>query len=273
MKWLLGLVVILIVSACDWINPEEPLPDYVVIPDITLTTNYLAEGSASEKIVDAWVYIDNNPIGVFELPARFPIIEGSGTLQIVPGILERGISNTREPYPFYQGYSYSYSYDPATDDTIYPSILYRDDTNFPLKEDFESGNEFSGMTVTGATSEVFEGDKSGVVRMDSDNDTLLAFSTGYQLPGGGTRVYLEMDYRNDIPFNILLQGNRQQGNATLEYLITVNPQSAWNKMYIDVTNITSGLNANNYQLVFATSLPDTLPSANLYWDNVKIVHF
>jgi len=273
MKWLFCLIIVVSILGCDWINPEEPVPDYIVIPDISLTTNYLAEGSASEKIVDAWVYLDNNPVGVFELPARFPIIEGSGTLQVVPGILERGISNTREPYPFYQGFSIDYTYDPATDDTVYPSIMYRDNTNFPLKEDFESGNEFSGMTVTSATSEVYEGDKSGVVRLDQSNDTLLAFSTGYQLPGGGTRVYLELDYRNDIPFNILLQGNRVQGNAALEYLITVNAQAEWNKMYVDITSLASGLSADNYQVVFATSLPDTLAEANLYWDNIKIVHF
>lgn len=273
MKWWIGIVILMGLTACDWINPDEPVPDYIVIPDIALTTDYLAEGSASERIEDAWVYIDNNAIGVFQLPARVPIIEGSGTLLVVPGILERGISNTREPYPFYQGYSVDYTYDPATDDTIYPSIKYRDNVIIPLKEDFESGNEFSGMTVTSATSEVYEGDKSGVVRLDSDNDTLLAFSTGYELPGGGTRVYLELDYRNDIPFNILLQGNRVQGNATLEYLVTVNPREVWNKMYVDITNLASGLTVNNFQVVFATSLPDSLNSANLYWDNVKIVHF
>lgn len=260
-------------TGCNLINPEEPLPTYMVIPDIDLTTNYLAEGSASHKIVDAWVYVDNNPIGVFALPARFPVIAESGTLQVVPGILERGISNTREPYPFYESFVTDYTYAPATDDTIFPSISYKENTIFPLKEDFESGNEFSGMTVTSIASEVYEGDKSGVARLDATNDTLLAFSTAYELPGGGTRVYLELDYRNDIAFNILLQANQVQGNTTLEYLITANPQQDWNKMYVDVTNITSGLNANNYQIVFATTLPDSIATANLYWDNVKIVHF
>lgn len=257
-------------SAC---NPVEPAPDYLTIPSFTLTTDYLTEGSASHKIVDAWVYIDNDPVGVFAIPAHFPVIREGDSLTIVPGIMERGISNTREPYPFYKSITLPFSYDPATSDTIIPSITYREGLRFPLLEDFEFGNDFSGMTVTSVASQVYEGSKSGTFTLTTSNDSLVAISSAYALPDGGTRVFLEFDYRNEQPFNVLLQANGAQGNSNVEYLITVNPKSTWNKFYVDLTTVVSGLSAEDYQVVFSAALKDTVTTARYYWDNVKIVHF
>lgn len=272
MRFLISIP-LLLATACNFINPVEPEPHYIYIPDIRLITDYVDQGSSSDNFADAWVYLDNQPLGSFELPAYFPVLEGSGTLQVFAGIKERGISNTRMPYPMTAIFETDFSYTPATVDTIYPSIRYREDVLIPLREDFESGNDFSGMTVTSQANLVFEGSKSGAVFLDESSISFVALSQPYELPGNGTRVFLEFDYRNDGPFNVLLQANRPNGNNVVEYMITVNPRDTWNKIYIDMTSLTSGLNGDNFQVVFAGQMPLEDTEAVYLFDNVKIVHF
>ena len=58
----------LLLSSC---VTENAVPAYLSIPNFTLTTTS-AQGSAAQKITDAWVYVDGNLNGIFELPAKFP---------------------------------------------------------------------------------------------------------------------------------------------------------------------------------------------------------
>jgi len=96
---------LLMASACNIINPAEPVPSYVHIEKINLSTTYSPEGSNSSKIADAWVYMDGSLLGCFELPVTFPVI-GTGThsFTIKPGIKVNGIAATRAPYPFFNSY-------------------------------------------------------------------------------------------------------------------------------------------------------------------------
>ena len=79
------------------------MPAYIKIDTIKLDTYYPEQGSKSANITDAWVYVNDNLVGVFELPALLPVLHrGPNKLQIYPGIKLNGISSTRVPYPFYQ---------------------------------------------------------------------------------------------------------------------------------------------------------------------------
>jgi len=53
------------------INPAEPIPSYIHIDKIDLTTDYSSQGTSSNKITDAWIYVDNELIGAFEMPVTF----------------------------------------------------------------------------------------------------------------------------------------------------------------------------------------------------------
>ena len=97
----LSIIISIVISSCELINPAETVPSYIHIQKIDLisTATY---GSSSSKISDAWVYIDEQLIGCFELPATIPILsEGSHNIKIRPGIKVNGIGSNRSPYPFY----------------------------------------------------------------------------------------------------------------------------------------------------------------------------
>jgi hypothetical protein len=255
-------------------NKKAEIPTYVYVNRFDLSTDYTIEGSASEGITDVWAYLDNVAIGVFELPAKFPIVsDGGGELVLYPGVKKDGISNTRLPYPFYTAHTQNFSPDAATVDTITPSIEYISNAFFPFLEDFETGNSFSGLDVTFDKNVVFEGDASSTVALDNSISQFAAVSRKITLPNSINRMFVEMNYKNDVPFNLNIKANKSTGNPQLEYVLTVNPKSFWNKIYIEITEAVLSNPADDYNLVLSGSLAPGNTSANLYWDNIKIVHF
>jgi len=94
-----------IIQACNIINPAEPTPSYIQIDTIKLTTDITTQGSASHKIVDAWVYVDNQAVGAYEMPCKIPVLaSGQHTIYIQGGILLNGINATHLQYPYYKLY-------------------------------------------------------------------------------------------------------------------------------------------------------------------------
>ena len=92
-------------TGCDIINPSEKIPAYLHIDSFTLKGSYDSFGTLSHAITDVWVIIDNEFIGAYELPADIPVLkEGKKSMVLKAGIKENGITNTRLPYPFYDGY-------------------------------------------------------------------------------------------------------------------------------------------------------------------------
>jgi hypothetical protein len=255
-------------------NKKAEVPTYIYVNRFDLTTDYSIEGSASEGITDVWAYLDNVAIGVFELPAKFPIVSKTGgELVLYPGVKKDGISNTRLPYPFYTAHTQNFSPLAATVDTISASIEYINNAFFPFIEDFETGNSFSGLDVTFDKTVVFEGDACSVVSLDKSVSQFAAVSRNIILPSSINRIFVEMNYKTDVPFNLNIKANKSGANPRLEYVLTINPKSVWNKIYIEITEAVLSNPADNYNLVLSGSLGLNSSSANLYWDNIKVVHF
>ena len=90
-------IVLVLFTACEIINPEEDIPSFICINEF----EYAEVGTA--KIVDAWIYIDNDLQGIYPIPNTIPILKnGEQKLYIAPGIKKNGISSTRANYPFYK---------------------------------------------------------------------------------------------------------------------------------------------------------------------------
>ena len=68
MKSLPYLFLLLLFTACEK-EDTNGVPAFITINTITLD-----EGNATANITDAWVYINDQLQGVYELPAQFPLI-------------------------------------------------------------------------------------------------------------------------------------------------------------------------------------------------------
>jgi hypothetical protein len=252
-----GLFIFL--SACDVLDPEEQIPAYMEIDAFTLTVDPVSDGSASARITDAWVYSDGELIGVFELPCKFPVLqEGFHNFIIKPGIKVNGISGSRGYYPFYVPFEQRIELIAGQSVKVTPGVSY-----YPGKvkfiEDFEDGgiafvsfgDSDTNIVKTSDPASVFEGSYSGLMNVNATDDYFfIATADAYDLPKIGTPVFLEMNYKTELPLIVGLIAIINSENQKKEVMV-LNANSEWNKVYINLTGVTSSnQSASNFKLYF-----------------------
>ncbi|MCH8903808.1 MAG: hypothetical protein IIA45_07845 [Bacteroidetes bacterium] len=283
---LLCSAVILLFDSCEIINPEEDLPSYIRIEFIDLTTDYSTEGTDSRKISDAWVFIDNQSIGVYDLPTTFPIItKGNRTVTVIAGILNNGISADRVQYPFYKSYKVNVNLEEKVIQVINPIVRYLADSvlNFAWLEDFEVGVSLDLVAsdtliqiVTHAGGGI-PGTRSAGIFVDTAHKALECVSFDkFIFEQGSGPVYLELNYKSDMHFQIGLQ-KETGGNTFQEIKLTVTPKKDWNKIYVDFTfdvarKSSFGGPAPLNQILFYFELEDSTDQSFVLLDNIKLIH-
>lgn len=278
-------------SACEIINPAEDIPAYVYVEALDLVTDTLTEGSASHRITEAWITIDGEFIGAFPLPALVPVLKsGMQRLYIEAGIKDNGISASPEIYPFYEPVEIDVDLKPALIDTIRPEVRYRPGIRFSILEGFEgtshafqdlrNGNEAARMQLS--STGAFEGQRSGLIQLDTANSLIeLATLVGFRdLAANGIFVYLEMNYRSDVPvvFGLIGKNDGIFGNEQAIYDPGFAPREQWNKIYFNLTAMVLEGNFDEYRVGLVASLPlengkFTRNEAQIWLDNIKLVHF
>jgi len=284
------LAFIFIFSACEIINPEETIPSYIRINQIGLETAY-GQGTASQKIVDAWIYVDDELIGAFELPATFPVIaEGYHEIIIKPGIELNGIAPTRAIYPFYSPIIKNINFIKDSiivlDSLFTLTTSYYNDAVFPWKnpigqEDFEESGitidstyrSETGITVT--SQDVFEGNHSGLVTLSGTVDFFEAKSIkAFDKPGVGSYVFLELNYKTNNYFTVGIFAQLTTGANVQHPIFVLNPNNEWNKIYINLTpTINRETQLYEFNIFFGAVLEDDVDKAEIFFDNIKLVHF
>jgi len=282
-KWMLVsfLVAIFATISC---TRTETLPSYLQIDTITLDT-YTQEGSNSHFIESAWVFVNNEPLGLYELPATIAVLaEGMSDIVVRPGIKNNGISGTRVMYPFYVGQTGTAELSALNATTINFETTYIEETVFAFINDFEVSNNFETADAAYAPFEaisepdlVFEGSRSGAVYLNQiDSFFQIKTNIGYLLPDENYPVYLEMNYRCSQNFQVLLRASNLQGASILWSQLYVGKKETWNKIYIELTETATDLNQqdfNVFEVLFQAELADTLETAYFYWDNIKLLHY
>jgi hypothetical protein len=225
-------------GGCTILDPAEEIPSYVRINSISLQiNNAVTEGTGSHKITDAWVYVDGELIGGFEMPVSIPILkEGTHEILVLAGIKQNGLSSTRAIYPIYKGWSSSVTLTRGEVVQLNPVVQYFPATNFMWMCDFDGAgtniNDNFGtwpgrlQEITGSMA--FEGE-SGYVTLTSDTTEFYAQSSSSYTFDGGYDVYLEMNYACSQGFSVGLY-NTTNGN----YIpwVEVGESTSWNKIYI-----------------------------------------
>jgi len=282
--WLMGLIF----SACEIINPEEDTPAYLYVQPFTLTTNPQTQGSSSHRITEAWLFVNGEYLGAYNLPALIPVLaEGNATVRLEAGIKENGLSATPDINPFYEPFRLNMDLAAGRIDTIRPQTRYVDQARFAFIEDFE--NERSriftrtiiatdiapnGLPRTSAPGEVFEGQFSGLLKLNKENP-IAEISTNLTFEGlldRGAFVYLEVNYKAEAPviFGIV---SDQGANYNRYYDPGFLARDNWNKIYFNLGPVIFNSNEDNYRISFQALLPTTTDSARIWMDNIKLVHF
>ncbi|MBO6518380.1 MAG: hypothetical protein JJ975_17740 [Bacteroidia bacterium] len=281
------------VSGCSVFDREEDIPAYLYIDSFELTTKSdNSQGSNAHDILDAWVYVNGQLIGAFEVPAMVPVLEkDTARVTILAGIKKNGRSDDREIYPFYQGVQDTMILVPGKIDSIFPSLTYHDSTTFVWIEDFEdraisfepSGTnvEEDSMHLTFDPNEVFEhsaqSQVSAYVEFDSadqkfENATISKFT----IPGNSS-AYLELNYNLETSMQVGFYAYDQSGTQIdrIPVLILFPTNDVWKKSYVSFNEDISNPRFENatFRVFLEAYGPDDNPNGRIYIDNLKLVHF
>ncbi|MFK7807852.1 MAG: hypothetical protein AB8F74_08660 [Saprospiraceae bacterium] len=286
MKQLSLLFVILLLASCNIINPDEREPTYITINDIELQAS-ADEGGNSNNIKDAWVYVNSEFIGAYQMPTTFPVLgEGEKVIEVFAGIKVNGISEFPDQYPLYERDSIFINLDDGENQTISPVVTYREDADFIMIEQFSSGDthnmSFDADGISETEIEVVGG--SGIIHLDTENRFFdIASLELDEFPQFSNVYYMEMDYKSDVLMNVGLVGYDNLNTPIVSnFNQGILPTTEWTKIYFDlsgpISDVENQLGVRYYRLHLTAAInPDDsenpMTEADIYLDNLKLVKF
>lgn len=277
---------LLLINGCETASNDELVPSYIQIDSIKINATY-QQGTSSSKNTDAWVYINQQFLGSFELPATIPVLSsGKQKIIIRPGIKLNGISNTRNAYPFYASIEKELTL--VKDSILNLGTLqttYHPNVNFAWLESFElSGSsidttskstvDLSIVSSPGLLNPDLNGTGAALIELVSDSAIFeAATKEKFDFPGNGSAVFLEMNYKCNHPIIVgviyMTSGSRVQ-----RPLLTINKSEQWNKIYVNLSVPKYDTpDANNFQIFFGIQKESGTAKASILLDNLKLVHF
>lgn len=280
------LLFVLALSSCEVINPDEDIPAFITIDHIDVNA-HSGQGTDSADISDAWIYINDGLIGSFQMPAQIPILhQGSQRLEVRSGVILNGIASSRTINPFYEYQSQTIDLIPDSIISINVSTTYNPLVKFVWNSLGQEGFEEGGISIDSVagskvkiektSTEVFEGGFSGQIHLDKDHNIYIGQSTDkFNLPKGGKAVVMEIHCKNTSNhFVIGMFVEAVGGNITIVNHLVVNPGPEWKKLYVNFTELVSNYpQANNFRVFFTSELEATNTTADIYMDNIKLMHF
>jgi hypothetical protein len=272
MKKITYLLVLLIISACQKEENTNTTPAYIKIDTITLDEN-----NTTTNITDAWVYINDQLQGVYELPATFPVLKNDiQTLRIKAGIKSNGIASSRIAYPFYASFINTVMLTPNQTITVNPTVSYLDSLNFWVEDFEEAGVDLETTVISDTTLLEFTDSLGNQYGGGVLNDSLITFEIAtdelLDLPQAGAPVFLELDYKCNTEFLVGMYVNFPQ-SVLQKDLLWINAKDDWNKIYINLTStISEGVGAESFKVFIGMKRGFSLDKNELYFDNVKLVY-
>lgn len=286
---LVASLLVTLLFSCNKFDGDQEIPAYIKIDTITFKHNSVyPEGSLSVDIANATVYVDDQFIGMFQLPAMIPVLaEGECKVQINPGVILNGMYSTRAYYPFYEPIIFeSIELTPGSEVTELTNLVteYRASTIIAWEENFEDpyyNLDTAGMnsttdfilTETGS-DETFYGNHSGKVLLTSTNNYFRAQTKDRftSLPDQSQPVFLELNYRGTNQFISGVQTLIYNVLDDEDVLVTL-PKENWKKLYIYLSpTISYYPESASDALYFYTTLDSNIDEGYFILDNIRLIY-
>jgi hypothetical protein len=289
--FIFSILVFASLSGCVKNNPD---PSWLEVNEWTLKANAelnLAEGELTQSITEAWVYVDDQIVGVFEVPFKIPILKsGNVSIKIYPAIKNNGISATKKIYPFLEPFTVYAELKQNETLTLNPETYYNSSTTFFI-EDFEDAsikleNDLNYPVQYFADNDPeilqdFNGNFFGRINLNNTTDTMWVGTTNFYVDNGsdlprGKDVYLEIDYYNTNSIVTGLLAVSPTSTKT-NWNIQMNAQNPttvkWKKIYIDLRELISNSEPNAlFEHIFQARIDEDDSEGFIIIDNIKIVH-
>lgn len=245
------------------------------------------QGINSSDFKDYWVFESGIFKGSYAIPSEFPIQkEGKTVVRIGAGIKHSGQDEQRMIYPLVKNYIDTVYFKPNQTDTLSPKFTYQDNAVFKLLEDFDKNGlalEFNpSFKVEGDTLIKYNGDdafvkgnNSGKIILKHDSSILELYSPVLNNIPKFSPTYLELDYKNDLPFTVGMYATEIDGNVKQVPLIVLTPKDYWNKLYLDLESEIAYHPAGTQFRVFlrfSNNLTAPIQNPKMLIDNLKLIY-
>jgi hypothetical protein len=288
-KRTLFFIPILLLLGCVKNNPD---PSWLEVTQWTLLSNTGlsgAEGELTHNFSDAWVYIDDEVIGVFEVPFKIPILKsGPCTIKLYPTVRNNGIAATKKIYPFMEVYEVNTELIQKQTITINPVTRYNSMSQFSI-EDFEDPLNLNIMVDQNTSAikstptsnidlESFNGNFYGLIQLNQTDSSWIASTQNQLFINKGRDAFLEVDYynTNSITTGLIYvkPDNTTQNNPNIR-LQSQDPSTIrWKKIYIDLKELIGyAPNGSNFLQSFIATLDEGKSESEIRIDNIKVVYF
>jgi hypothetical protein len=281
-----------VLAAAHWGCQPEAVPAYIRIEPFVVDA---PGGTALHKLPDAWVYVNGELLGAYTLPHEFPaLFEGNAEVAVFPGVKVNGIANTPNIYPFFRRFLDSFPLVPGQVVSVTPTIRYEQAIKFAYAEESTNLDGSSAMAISErdqdpATNFIIDqvgafAGRSLRMPVDTAHPLIEILTEQVVLPNTADRkVWLELHHKNDIPFELFVIGNSDNGSEATVPVFLFNPMEAdnfrWNKIYLDLTELVVQMRQQRHRLFFRTRLPigsdGKYPKLNgtVWLDNIRLLHF
>jgi hypothetical protein len=244
------LAALIFVSGCD--RETEPIPSYIRIDSVSVKT-LAGQGNPIHEISALNVYIDEQFIGVYEIPCTLPVLfTGKHKLSVIPSVRINGVVNQHVVHRLFKRADTTIDLMEGKITTAGNIMLqYKDNIEFPWVEDFEDGNSelvrlYSAKGDTSyITTEAFslngryEGNTRCMKVVIAAADTaktvdMASFKYFGNLPFMGTDIMLEFDIKTPVPVQVAMIRKNSSGKLYLPYVYLFETGGKWKRFYINL---------------------------------------
>ena len=268
---------------------NNPDPSWLEVNEWQLNSNISLsglEGELTESITNAKVYVNDDLLGIFEVPFKIPVLKyGAANIKIFPVVVNNGISATKKLYPFLNYYEIDAELIQNEVLAVNPVTTYKSITNFWV-EDFEDINNsiendpntsLATLQLSNENLASFNGNFYGKVILNEVDSSWVAYTNEQLAIQKGANCYLEIDYHvtNDLYTGILFV---TPDGSTNNINIRLNAQDAedveWKKIYIELSELISASpNQSLYLQSFSAFLDADDSEGLIFLDNIKVLWY
>lgn len=222
-------------------------------------------------------------IGVFQLPVTAPILFDGKVdyIEVVPTVQQSGSSKALIPYTFYRSIKI-YNANLHSGDTLNLGTLtttYDTVINVLMYELFEpvyGSLKFDSIMIwePHAPADACTGEGYGRVHvLPTESSKDFSITNGFNVEDPNTILYLELDTRSDINFEIYMHSAYRPGNNVVrEPVMVVRASNQWKHIYVNLGRTWKNpFNNNpNFSISFAALNVDGI-EGDIRLDNVKLI--
>lgn len=296
-----------LLSSCRKMEEGQEIPAYIKIDKAMLSTIYEEDGASSSAFTDVWVEIDKQSIGAYELPAIIPVLKkGKHSVALRPGIKVNGMASTRTQYRFAKNIERENVLFEENKVCDLPSNLefeYKSSNDYLFHETFERvGANIVSDTLLGiglangkeyADYSIVDVEESNAKPLDDRvrkvmkitlnkdkkgfafrcNDLIKLNTTNYRI---GQDILLEMDYKGDTTFAVLMVNNLSSGgieHSLIGGTTAKKSKNSWVHVSFNLTPyMRRTMKFSDSYYFFLISKVKGETEQNIFIDNIKLIH-